>query len=201
MLRTTRRKTSEHRRKVIHTGVGYPPALGRTQHCNVLRATCLKTSEQRRKVNHTGVGYPPHSVELNTVTCYVRLTSKHPSNDGKSSTPGLGTPTLGQTQHCNVLRAICRRTSEHRRKVIHTGVGYPPHSVKLNTVTCYARFAAEHPSTEGKSSTPGLGTPQHSVKLNTVTCYARLGAKHPNTEGKSSTPGLGTPHTRSNSTL
>ena len=69
-----------------------PPTLDQTQHCNVLRATYLKTSEQRRKVDHTGVGYPPHSIILNTVTCYMRLFSKHPSTEGKSSTPRLGTP-------------------------------------------------------------------------------------------------------------
>ena len=59
---------------------------------NVLRATYRKTSEQRRKVIHTGIGYPPLSVKFSTVTCYARLTAKHPSNGARSSTPGLGTP-------------------------------------------------------------------------------------------------------------
>ena len=90
-LRSTYLKTSEQQQKVIHTGVGYP-TLGQTQHYNVLHADYLKTSEQQQKVIHTGVGYPPHSVKLNTVMCYARITSKHLSNNRRSSTPGLGTP-------------------------------------------------------------------------------------------------------------
>ena len=121
----------------------------------------------------------------------------------KESHPHWGwvPPTLGQTQHCNVLHATYLKTSEEQRKVIHTGVGYPPHSVKLNTITCYTRLSSKRPSNDGRSTTPGLGTPQHSVKPNTIMCYVRLAAKHLSTEGKSSTMGLGTPHTRSNSTL
>ena len=35
-------------------------------------------------------------------------------------------PTLGQTQHYNVLCATYHKTSEQGRQVIHTGVGYKP---------------------------------------------------------------------------
>ena len=93
-------------------------------------------------------------------------------------------PHLGQIQHCNVLHATYRKTSEQQCKVIHTGIGYPPLSVKFNTVTCYARLTAKHPSNGARSSTPGLGNPPLSVKFDTVTCYARLTAKHPSKGGR-----------------
>ena len=96
------------------------------------------------------------------------------------------------------VHATYLKTSEQRRKVSHTGVGYPPHSVKLNTVTCYVRLTAKHPTNDEGQPHRGW-VPPHSVKLNTVMCYARLTSKHPSNDARSATPGLGTPHTRSNS--
>ena len=98
-------------------------ALGETQHCGVLGTTYRKTFEQRQKVVHTSVGQTPHSIKLNTVMCYARLTAKHWSDDGRLSTQVLGSPTLDETRHCNVLRTTHRKALEQRRKVVHTGVG------------------------------------------------------------------------------
>ena len=81
------------------------PMLDETQHYNVLCETYHKPFKQRWKVVHTGVGQPPHSIKLNTVMCYVRLTAKHSSNDGRLSTPRLGNShtqwnsTLWRTTH------------------------------------------------------------------------------------------------------
>ena len=77
----------------------------------------------------------------------------------RSSAMGLGTPTLGQTQHYNVLRATYHQTSEPTTEGHPHGIGYPSLSVKLNTVTCYARLTTKHPSNDRSSSATGLGTP------------------------------------------
>ena len=122
------------------------PTLGQTQHFNMLCATCRKTSEHRRTVIHTGVGYTPHSVKVNTVMWYVRLATKHPSNDEGHSHRGWVPPTLNQTQHCNVLHIAYLKTSKQRQKVIHIWVGYSPCSVKLNTVMYYTQLTSKHPS-------------------------------------------------------
>ena len=126
-----------------------------------------------RSILMSGVGYPPHSVKLDTITCYARFTSKHSSNDRGLSTPGLGTPKLSQTQNYNVLRATYRKTSEQRQKVIYTRVGYPTHSVKLNTVTCYVGLAAKHPNNDEGHPHRGwvpspLGQTQHCYVLRTT---------------------------------
>ena len=144
-----------------------PPTLSQTQHYNVLCATCYKTSEHQRKVIHTRIGYPPHSVKLNIVTCYVRLTSKHLSNDEGHPHWGWISSTLGQTQYCNVLRATYLKTFEQWQRITHTGIGYPPHSVKLHTVMRYVWLTKKHPSNNRRSSKWGLGNPP-SVQLSTI---------------------------------
>ena len=83
---------------------------------------------------------------------------------------------IGSTM-CNILMSV---------------VGYPPHSVKLNTIMCHVCLTAKHPSNDGRSPTPGLGTP-HWVKLNSITCYEGLTTKHLSNDGMPSTLGLGTP--------
>ena len=165
----------------------------------MLRATCRRTSEQRRKVIHTGVGYPPpHSMILNTVTCYARLSSKHPSTEGKSSTRG------------SLVHTVTWRDFPQNVRV--TTEGHPPHSVKLNTVTCNTvtsttpgyppvlgrLVTSKHPSNDGRSTTPGLATLTHSVKLNTVTVRALPQNIRATTEGQ---PHRGWVHTQSNATL
>ena len=229
VLCVPRRKTSEQRRKIIHMGVGYPPhsvklntitsymrltskhpsndggsstpglgTLYTRLNSTLQRVTCdsLQDIPAMTKVIHNGVGYPPHSVKLNTVTFYVRLTAKHPSNDKGQSQGGWVPSTLGQTQHCNMLCRAYLKTSEQRQRIIHNGVGYPPHSVKLNTAMYYVRLVARHLSNDKMSSTPGVGYHPHSVKLNIVTPYTWLTSKNPSNDGRSSTGGLGTLHTR-----
>ena len=91
-------------------------------------------------------------MKLDTVMCYVGLTAKHWIDYGRLSTPLLGNPTLSKTRHCNVLRATYCKTFEKRLKVVYTGVGYPLHSMKLNTVMCYVQLTTKYSSNEGKVS-------------------------------------------------
>ena len=65
------------------------PTLSETRHYNMLHATYYKILERRRKVVHWG-WVTPHSVKLNAVACYTRLTTKHQSNYGRSCHPQRG---------------------------------------------------------------------------------------------------------------
>ena len=127
-----------------------------------------------RSILMSGVGYPPHSVKLSSIMGYVRLTIKHPSNAKAHPHRAWVPPTLGQTQHYNVLHTTYRKTSKQRWRVIHTGVGYPPHSVKLNTITCYVHDLPQNirSTTEGhphRGWVPStLGQTQHCNVLCTT---------------------------------
>ena len=83
------------------------------------------------------------------------MTKGNPHRDWVSST-------LGQTQHCNVLRTTYRKASKQGLKVIHIGVGYPTHSVKLNTIMCYAQLTTKHSSNDWRMSTSGWVNPSQS---------------------------------------
>ena len=75
-------------------------------------------------------------------------------------------PTLGQTQHYNMLRTIYLKAPEQQQKVIHTGVGDPP----LGQTQHYNALRVDYPKTpeqQRRSSTPRLGTP-HSRSNSTL---------------------------------
>ena len=128
-----------------HRGWVTPP-LCQTQHCNVLRVAYLKTSGQQQKVIHTGLGIP-HTRSNSTMQ---RVTRDLPENIQATTQGqphrGWVPPALGQTQHYNVLHTAYLKTSGQRWKVIHTGVGYPPHLVKLNTISGLVRRAPYIPT-------------------------------------------------------
>ena len=91
---------------------------------------------------------------------YARLISKHPSNDGRSATPGLGTP------HTPSNSTLQRATRDLQQNIRATTQGQPhrgwvpPHSGG-QTQHCSVLRAAYLKTSEQRrrSSTPGLGTP------------------------------------------
>ena len=120
------------------------PPLGQIQHCNVLRATYRKTSEQRRKVIHTGIGYPPLSVKFDTVTCYVRLTAKHPSKGGRLSRAARS------KLHVQIWVAPLALPSTEHPKTTTTSVGKRLRQSPSTTTTCHDK-RKEHGRRETKT--------------------------------------------------
>ena len=138
---------------------GRIPPPGQSRHYNVLCTPYCKTSEQRQRSSTRGWG-ALHTRSNSTLqqAMHDLLQNIRATRNVIHTRVGYPPP-LGQTHQWNVLRVTCCKKSKQALKVIHIGIGYPPHSVKLNTVMCCVQIATKHLSKDGKSSISGLGAP------------------------------------------
>ena len=100
-----------------------------------------------------------HSMKLNTIAHLHDLPQNIQATTEGRLYWGWVTPTIGETQHCNMLCATHHKTFKQRWKIVHTKVGYPTHLMKLNTIICYVWFTTKLSSNDRRSFTPGLGKP------------------------------------------